>query len=93
MDRESFHKKLISPLRGAMYDFSESEVLKQLDKLFEQECVVRLCYPMGEIVGGEKIYNELYKPLYKALPDLERRDNIVIAGQTQEGADWVGCGG
>ena len=54
MDRESFHKKLISPLRGAMYDFSESEVHKQLDKLFEQECVVRLCYPLGEIVGGEK---------------------------------------
>ena len=43
MDHESFLKKLISPLRGAMYDFCESEVLKQLDKLFEQECVVRLC--------------------------------------------------
>ena len=91
MDHESFHKKLISPLRGAMYDFSESEVLKQLDKLLAQECVVRLCYPLGEIVGGEKFYNDLYKPLYKALPDLERRDNIVIAGPTQEGANWVGC--
>ncbi len=53
MDRESFHKKLLSSLRRAMYDFSESEVLKQLDKLFEQECVVRLCYPLGEIVGGD----------------------------------------
>ena len=49
MDHESFHKKLISPLRGAMYDFSESEVLKQLDKLLEQECVVRLCYPLGAV--------------------------------------------
>ncbi|GIT08375.1 MAG: hypothetical protein CM1200mP30_20050 [Pseudomonadota bacterium] len=38
MDRESFHKKLISSLRAAMYDFSESEVLKHLDKLFQQEC-------------------------------------------------------
>ena len=93
MDRESFHKKLISPLREAMYDFSESEVLKHLDKLFEQECVVRLCYPLGEIVGAENFYTEVYKPLYAALPDLERRDNIVIAGPTQEGADWVGCGG
>ena len=93
MDRESFNKKLISSLRGAMYDFSESEVHKQLDKLFEQECVVRLCYPLGEIVGAEKFYTEVYKPLYAALPDLERRDNIVIAGSTQEGADWVGCCG
>ena len=47
MYSESFHKKLISNLRGAMYDFSESEVRKQLDKLFEQECVVRLCYCWG----------------------------------------------
>ena len=72
MDRESFNKKLISSLRGAMYDFSEREVLKQLEKLFEQECVVRLCYPLGEIVGAEKFYTEVYKPLYAALPDLER---------------------
>ena len=49
MDRQSLHKKLISTLRGAMYDFSESEVRKQLDKLFNQESVVRLCYPLGEI--------------------------------------------
>ena len=93
MDRQSLHKKLISTLRGAMYDFSKSEVRKQLDKLFNQESVVRLCYPLGEIVGAEKLYTEVYKPLYTALPDLERRDNIVIAGPTREGADWVGCGG
>ena len=59
MDRESFNKKLISSLRGAMYDFSESEVHKQLDKLFNQESVVRLCYPLGEIVGAEKFYTEI----------------------------------
>ena len=93
MDIESFHKKLISPLRSAMYDFSENEVYKKLDKLLDRECIVRLCYPFGEIIGAENFYSEVYNPLFKALPDLERRDNIVIAGATQEGTDWVGCGG
>jgi len=93
MDRQSLHKKLISTLRGAMYDFRESEVRKQLDKLFNQESVVRLCYPLGEIIGADKFYIDVYEPLLAALPDLERRDTIVMAGPTQEGADWVGCCG
>ncbi|GIT70282.1 MAG: hypothetical protein Ct9H300mP28_00960 [Pseudomonadota bacterium] len=47
-----------------MYDFSESEVLKQLDKFFEQECVVRLCYPWERLLGV-KNFTRVYKPLYK----------------------------
>ena len=31
-----------------------------------------------------------FAPLLWALPDLERRDTIVMAGPTREGADWVG---
>ena len=61
MDRQSLHKKLISTLRGAMYDFRDSEVRKQLDKLFNQESVVRLCYPLGEIIGADKFYIDVYE--------------------------------
>ena len=33
-----------------------------------------------------------YLPLLRAMPDLERRDFLVMAGETR-GQNWVGCGG
>ena len=32
-------------------------------------------------------------PLFDAMPDLERRDWIIMGGRTEHGDDWVGCGG
>ena len=33
------------------------------------------------------------RPCFKAIPDLERRDWILMSGVTDKGLDWVGCGG
>lgn len=93
LDRHTKNKELISALRMAMYDFSESSVRKVLDGLFISEPVLRLCYPLGEKVGVDNFYMDVFAPLLWALPDLERRDTIVMAGPTKEGADWVGCCG
>lgn len=32
-------------------------------------------------------------PFLRAIPDLERHDAVVVAGQTSEGHDWIECGG
>ena len=32
-------------------------------------------------------------PLIESIPDLERRDMIVMAGTTPEGKDWIGTMG
>ena len=32
-------------------------------------------------------------PLVHAMPDMERRDTIVVAGRAGTGTDWVGCCG
>ncbi|RZO43279.1 MAG: polyketide cyclase [Proteobacteria bacterium] len=76
-----------------MYDFSESRVRKVLEKLFISEAVFRVCYPFGKKVGVDNFFMDVFTPFLHALPDLERRDTIVMAGPTQEGADWVGCCG
>ena len=93
MDRHTKNKELIAELRLAMYDFSESRVLKVLEKLFISEAVFRVCYPFGKKVGVDNFFMDVFTPFLHALPDLERRDTIVMAGPTQEGADWVGCCG
>ena len=93
MDKHTRHKERIRPLREAMYDFSENGVRSALNLLINPSALVQLCHPLGEMTGPEDFYEKIYTPLFKALPDLERRDTIVMAGSTPEGVDWVGCGG
>lgn len=93
MDIHTHHKGLIAPLRSAMYDFSEESVRAALADAISTDAVVHLGYPFGDVTGPEALYETGYAPLFKSLPDLERRDYIVMAGQTEHGDYWVGCGG
>ena len=52
-----------------------------------------MCHPFGDLTGPDALYDTCYAPLLTSLPDLERRDWIVMAGPDEHGADWVGAGG
>ncbi|MEM8788812.1 MAG: ester cyclase [Pseudomonadota bacterium] len=85
-------KAVIAPLRAAAYDFDEAPVRRALAAVFAADATVRLAHPLGEMPAAA-VYDRVYSPLFAAWPDLERRETIVIAGTTPEGADWVGCCG
>lgn len=93
MDRHTTHKAVLAPLRAAMYDFGEPGVRAALAEVSAPDAVFRLSFPFGDTTGPEAFYDRAYAPLFRAVPDLERRDYIAMAGPTPEGADWVGCGG
>ena len=86
-------KHCIDPFLSSMRDFSEQSVYKQIEKLFIPECRIRMCFPFGEIKGIKDYFSSTYKPLLESFPNLERRDLIVLAGETPEGSDWVACMG
>lgn len=86
-------KQLVTPLRRAMYDFDESTVNIELDKLFSQDAKIHMAHPMGDLQGPTALYQQCYAPLFEAMPDLERRDFIVIGGNSDQGSQWVGCAG
>lgn len=92
MDTPTRNKALVAPLRAAMYDFSEDGVRPALDAVIAPDAVIHLAHPFGDVAGAE-LYDHAYRPLFAAIPDLERRDTIVMAGPDEHGADWVGCGG
>ncbi len=92
-DIHTGNKALIVPLRAAMYDFDEVSVLRELRAGAETDAVFRLCHPLGDSEGPDAFYETAYSELLTAWPDLERRDTIVMAGNTDNGDDWVGCGG
>ncbi|MEM9552039.1 MAG: ester cyclase [Pseudomonadota bacterium] len=93
MDKETRHKSLIRPLRASMYDFDEAEVRRALDQLAAPGAVFRHCHPFGTFEGPAAFFDGAYGALFRAWPDMERRDYIVMAGCDDHGNDWVGCGG
>lgn len=76
-----------------MYDFNEHSVRTALSRILADDVIARLAFPFGDMHGSDAFYDVAFAPLLAAWPDLERRDMIVMAGPTPQGADWVGCGG
>lgn len=93
MDTHSHHKTLIAPLRTAMYDFDADAVRAALEAVCAPDMLVHMCHPFGDLTGPAAFYETCYAPLFTALPDLERRDYIVLSGPDDRGSDWVGCAG
>jgi predicted ester cyclase len=86
-------RALLTPLRRAQYDFEERAVRGELGRLLTDDARVQLCCPLDTVIGPDAFYDRAYRDLLAAMPDLERRDTIVIAGPTPKGDEWVGCCG
>ena len=92
-DPHSRNKAAIEPLRKAMYDFDKDGVKAALADLVVPDATIHMPFPFGDLEGPEAFFQTCYAPLFSAMPDLERRDWIVMGGRTEHGDNWVGCGG
>ena len=94
MDYDTYQKdkQLIGKFRAALYDCDASALRGQLRKVLAPDCIVRVSTPFEEMDGPDGLFEQGYRPLLNAIPDLERRDFIVIAGLSEAEA-WVGCAG
>lgn len=86
------NKALIGRYRAALYDCEAESLHLTLRELFAPSCEIHLAFPFEDLVGPDALYEWVYRPLLEAVPDLERRDYILMAG-TSQGDDWVGCAG
>ncbi len=92
-DLHSFHKAQIAPLRAALYDFEPDAARRAFHDICTPDAIFRLSFPFETTQGVDAYFSKVYVPLAQALPDLERRDYIVMAGPTEQGGHWLGCGG
>jgi predicted ester cyclase len=93
MDIHSDNKAALKPFREALYNFNADTLKNEMSALFSPTAKIHLFHPLGDMEGPDAFYREAFLPLAKAIPDLERRDSIVMAGPTVEGHHWVGCCG
>jgi predicted ester cyclase len=92
MDIHQRNKAFIGRFRSALYDCDVSKFQGQLRALFSVECIIHLASPFETLFGVDALFEIAYKPLLHAIPDLERRDFIVMASESN-GDNWVGCAG
>ncbi len=83
---------VISPLLTALCDSDAVTLRQAISDCFAPDAEIHLCHPLGNM-GAADFFAQAYAPLLTAMPDLEHRAWIVMAGQDDDGADWVGVGG
>ncbi|MFT5226028.1 MAG: putative ester cyclase [Polaribacter sp.] len=86
-------KTILEPVRHALYDYAEDSVKAALNKAFTSDALIQLSHPFGTLSGPEALYEIAYKPLQASIPDVERRDHIVISGSSHSNEEWVACCG
>lgn len=92
MDPHNTNKATIRAFRSALYDFDRGRLSSVVNNVFDPGCAVHLANPFEDLDGPGGLLDQAFFPLADAVPDLERRDTIVIGGSVL-GQDWVGCAG
>ncbi len=86
-------KSVLCGVQAALAAAEAEPVRAALAAAFAPDAEILMCHPFGSCEGGEGWVETCLEPLMQAMPDLERRDMIVMAGTTPQGQDWVGCMG
>ena len=92
MNTKHENRESIELFLKAMYNFDELTVRSFIQNIFSQNVKIHMCHPFGDLLKGE-FYDNCFAPLVAAIPDVERRDTIVVSGKTIQGKNWVGCCG
>lgn len=82
-------KAFLAPYNTAAATFEQSNVRKALKSLSAPTADFKIGYPFGTLKGADAFFSQCLSPLLSAMPDLERRTMIELAGTTPEGQDWV----
>lgn len=86
------NKRLIGQLNAAMYDFELGNVSELIQDVLSDDALIQMAFPFETLSGKGALVEEVYQPLVSAIPDLEKRTYISMAG-TVNGSEWVGCAG
>ena len=73
-----FVRQALSALAGA----KPGDVSRRVGGAYHSNAKWRGSHPLNEVQGVEAIADKVWLPLLSSFPDLERRDTILIGGQT-----------
>ena len=87
------NKVALAPFREALYHWTDGGVRSALGETFASDAQIHLAFPFEDLEGAEGLWDQALSALAVAMPDVERRDCILMAGQDDQDDNWVGCCG
>lgn len=86
------NKQRIISIMQALTLTPVGELADVLHSSLHPNAAINVTHPINELLGVMPALEQLWLPLRAALPDVERRDDIV-AGGIYKDAEWVACSG
>lgn len=80
----SLDKRRLAAALARLADAPPSALDAALEELSAPDALWRLSHPMNEARGLEAVARKVWRPLKRAMPDLERRDLVFIGGDYQD---------
>ncbi|QFS81217.1 ester cyclase [Roseivivax sp. THAF197b] len=90
------NKATVAALRSALASCDAAQAKAAIIEGFAPDARIRLGHPFQDVDGPNDLWDRVYAQLFAAMPDLERRDFIVMAGPrwgVGQTGNWVGLGG
>jgi len=84
------NKKRIIDIMQGMVNASPAELNDAISTGYHTDASVNVTHPINELSSPGTVAEKLWKPLRHAIPDVERRDDIVLGG-VYRGTNWIGC--
>ena len=91
-DTNLANKRIVQAAMHAIVDAAPDELRTALDAIYAEDADWRGSTPMDEVAGTAAIAATAWEPLRRALPDIERRDAILVGGEW-EGTQFVAAMG
>jgi predicted ester cyclase len=85
-------RRIIFDALAKLAESSTENIKKSLEVLCHKNVQWRASHPLNEFNGVDSVSRDIWRPLLKAMPDLERRDLIFVGGRF-EGRDYVAAVG
>lgn len=88
--RNIAHKQRVIDIMTEMVESPPAELADAIHASYHADAAVNVTHPINELGGLKELGEQLWRPLREAIPDVERRDDIVAGGRYRD-ADWIGC--
>jgi predicted ester cyclase len=86
------NKQFLHEGLAELAESSTADLSRRLAAVYHPDARWRGSHPLNEMQGLDAIESTVWRPLIESFPDLERRDTILVAGNSY-GADLVGAVG
>lgn len=86
------NKRRVILVMAALLDAPIARLADVVQDVYAPDAKVNVTHPINYIGEGAAVAQQLWLPLRNALPDAERRNDMVAGGRFN-GTDWVGCFG